>query len=179
MTQNIRTKIYLAAPLFNPLEREFNQSLAEKLGDLAEVFLPQRDGALLTSLVRNGMPVDSARHHVFKVDKNAIQACDLIVAVLDGRTIDEGVAFEIGYANALGKICIALKTDDRSMLPTGDNPMIVAACNEIACRIDELVLRVEHYCRGDVAADRDHTAQSSLKAEVIGKNDKDRFNARD
>jgi nucleoside 2-deoxyribosyltransferase len=123
-----RIRVYLAAPLFNPMERAFNEDLARCLEPIADVFLPQRNGALLTKLVAGGQSVDKSRKQIFEGDTAAIGACHAVVAVLDGRTIDEGVAFEVGYANALGKVCIAFKSDDRIMLPTGDNPMIVMAC---------------------------------------------------
>ncbi len=124
-------RVYLAAPLFNDMERAFNTRLAELIAPIAEVFLPQRDGKLLRDLVRGGMPHSTARQLVFEADINAIRRCDCVVAVLDGRTIDEGVAFEIGFARALDKLCLGLKTDDRALLTSGDNPMIVAGCHEI------------------------------------------------
>jgi nucleoside 2-deoxyribosyltransferase len=132
-------RVYLAAPLFNDLERSFNVRLAELIAPVAEVFLPQRDGKLLRDLVRDGMPYSSARQLVFEADINAIQRCDCLVAVLDGRTIDEGVAFEIGFARALDKLCLGLKTDDRVLLASGDNPMIIAGCHEILGSVLELM----------------------------------------
>ncbi|MBR0951281.1 nucleoside 2-deoxyribosyltransferase [Bradyrhizobium canariense] len=137
-------RVYLAAPLFNDSERSFNLRLAELISPMAEVFLPQRDGKLMRDLVRSGMPLTAARELVFEADINALKHCDCVVAVLDGRTVDEGVAFEIGYARALDKLCLGVKTDDRTLLATGDNPMIVAACNEIFGSVLELV----HSLRG-------------------------------
>lgn len=128
---SVPPRVYLAAPLFNDMERSFNARLAELIAPMAEVFLPQRDGKLLRDLVRTGMPNSAARQLVFEADVNAIRRCDYLVAVLDGRTIDEGVAFEIGFARALGKCCFGLKTDDRALLPSGDNPMIIAGCHEV------------------------------------------------
>lgn len=124
-------RIYLAAPLFNDMERSFNNRLTALLEQFAEVFLPQRDGKLLRDMVRRGMPIEAARQLVFEADVNALKHCNHVVAVLDGRTIDEGVAFEIGYARALGKMCIGLKTDDRALLPSGDNPMVLVGCHEL------------------------------------------------
>jgi nucleoside 2-deoxyribosyltransferase len=132
-------RVYLAAPLFNDLERSFNLRLSELITPMAEVFLPQRDGKLMRDLVRDGMPLSAARQLVFEADVNALRRCDCVVAVLDGRTIDEGVAFEIGYARALDKLCLGLKTDDRALLASGDNPMLVAGCHEILGSVLELV----------------------------------------
>lgn len=144
-------RIYLAAPLFNDIERSFNERLTSLLEPMAHVFLPQRDGKLMRDLVDGGMPLEAARQLVFEADINAIRRCDCIVAVLDGRTIDEGVAFEIGYGRALNKLCLGLKTDDRTLLPSGDNPMIVAGCKKIFANTIELVA----WLRGGVLSARD------------------------
>lgn len=132
-------RVYLAAPLFNDMERSFNERLATLIEPLAEVFLPQRDGKLMRDMVRRGMSVTAARQMVFEADVIALKRSDLVVAVLDGRTVDEGVAFEIGYARALGRTCIGLKTDDRALLPSGDNPMILVGCHEIFDNVVALV----------------------------------------
>ena len=135
-------RIYLAAPLFNDMERNFNARLTALIEPFAEVFLPQRDGKLMRDLVADGMALATARRMVFEADLGALKACTHVVAVLDGRTIDEGVAFEVGYAHALSKTCIGLKTDDRALLPSGDNPMILSGCSEICVNIVELVDRL-------------------------------------
>jgi nucleoside 2-deoxyribosyltransferase len=132
-------RVYLAAPLFNPMERSFNDRLAALLEPFADVFLPQRDGKLMRDMLRDGMPLEAARQLVFQVDINALKRCNHVVAVLDGRVVDEGVAFEIGYAYALGKACVGLKTDDRALLPSGDNPMILASCHQVFGSTLELV----------------------------------------
>ena len=36
-------------------------------------------------------------------DRAAIDACDVVVALLDGAQVDDGTAWEIGYAYAKGK----------------------------------------------------------------------------
>lgn len=132
-------RIYLAAPLFNDMERSFNLRLTAQLQPFATVFLPQRDGLLMRDLIRDGMPVAAARRLVYEADVNALRQCDCIVAVLDGRTVDEGVAFEIGFARALGKSCVGLKTDDRALLSSGDNPMILAGCDIVLGSLLEVV----------------------------------------
>lgn len=55
---------------------------------------------------------------------------------MDGRSIDEGASFELGYAFALGKVCVGLKTDNRTLLAIGDNPMIEVALRYI-CRDEQ------------------------------------------
>jgi nucleoside 2-deoxyribosyltransferase len=140
-----RLQGYLAAPLFNNRERAFNLLIEGKLRPYINVFLPQRDGKLLKDIIAAGEGPERARSIVFNRDIRAIEESHLLVAILDGRTVDEGVAFELGYARALGKFCIGLKTDDRSMLPSGDNPMIISGCHEICADPDDLLSIVRAY----------------------------------
>lgn len=125
-------RIYLAAPLFNARERAFNLELARALEGMgAEVFLPQRDGALLVDMLSAGVPQPIAERRVFLQDTEAMRTADLGIAVLDGAVVDDGVAFEIGFLRALGRPCVGLQTDVRRALPSGNNPMISQALSEI------------------------------------------------
>ena len=47
------------------------------------------------------------------MNKLALESSDLIVAIIDGADADSGTAWEMGYAFALGKPVIALRTDFR------------------------------------------------------------------
>jgi nucleoside 2-deoxyribosyltransferase len=131
MTAASRMRSYFAAPLFNEMERRYNAELVEEIEKYIDVFLPQRDGGLLVKFVSEGMPVPAAEQKVFKKDLVAIGSSDLLIAVLDGSHVDEGVAFEIGYTFALGKPCVGIQTDSRRVLPTGNNPMINGALSDI------------------------------------------------
>ncbi len=51
-----------------------------------------------------------------------IQHCAAVLAVLDGNDVDSGTAAEIGYAAALAKPVVGLRTDFR---PSGDNEATV------------------------------------------------------
>src|SRR5262249_18618211 len=119
-----RFRAYYAAPLFNDMERAFNEGLVKEMEQYLDVFLPQRDGGLMMRLVKQGIAPAVAEKIVFSKDLEAMRNADIIVAVLDGANIDEGVAFEIGYMHALDKYRIGLQTDMRRLLPTGNNPMI-------------------------------------------------------
>ena len=134
--------IYLAAPLFNPRELTFNLELAERLEQVDEVFLPQRDGSLLVNMLAAGVPREVAQRRVFAQDLEAMRGATMLVAVLDGAHIDEGVAFEIGFSNALGKVCVGFQTDVRRALPSGNNPMIERALGSISADVGELIDRV-------------------------------------
>lgn len=48
-----------------------------------------------------------------------ITECAAVLAVLDGTDVDSGTASEIGFASALGKLVVGLRTDFRM---AGDNP---------------------------------------------------------
>jgi nucleoside 2-deoxyribosyltransferase len=98
--------IYLAGPLFTVAERDFNASLAARLEALGHrVFLPQRD-----------VPVARGRHRTRRLYErclHGLRSADVVVAVCDGPTADDGTAWEIGYAVAAGKVVYALRTDRR------------------------------------------------------------------
>ena len=126
-----RPNIYIAAPLFTPQEQLWNRTLRDSLAGLGDVYLPQEDGALLVHLIADGMRVQDAKFAVFNRDIEAIDRCSILLLVMDGRVIDEGACFELGYAHSRGKICVGLKTDVRSLLTVGDNPMIECALRAI------------------------------------------------
>jgi len=126
-----RLSVYFAAPLFTQAERDFNQGVASQLDEFADVFLPQRDGSLLVDMIAAGLPLGLAEARVFEQDRAAIRRADVLIALLDGAHIDEGVAFELGFAAAIGCVCLGLQTDVRRALPTGNNPMISGGLQEI------------------------------------------------
>jgi nucleoside 2-deoxyribosyltransferase len=158
-----RLKAYYAAPLFNDMERTFNEGLVKKLEEHVDVFLPQRDGGLMMRLVKQGIPPAEAERTVFYKDLEAMLGADMIVAVLDGANVDEGVAFEIGYMHALDKYRIGLQTDMRRVLPTGNNPMIAASLHVICSSTADLLETISDYCSAG-GKDLDHpTKQLTLQ----------------
>jgi nucleoside 2-deoxyribosyltransferase len=134
-----RPHIYLAAPLFSDAEQRFNLHLTERLEQWVDVYLPQRDGGLMNEMIRLGVPPKVAACRVFKRDVTAIREADYLVAVLDGRAIDEGVAFELGVAFSHAKRCIGLQTDARRLAPWGNNPMISGAVEVTFTTIEAMV----------------------------------------
>lgn len=119
-----KLSLYFAAPLFSKSELDYNFKLAAKLEKHFKVFLPQRDGGLMLQYIKSGMSIEEASNMVFRIDIDAIDKSDIVLAVLDGRAIDEGVAVEVGYAYGRKIPCIGLQTDPRRLLPIGNNPMI-------------------------------------------------------
>jgi nucleoside 2-deoxyribosyltransferase len=113
---SIKPNLYFAAPLFNEGERAFNRRVVDVISRWFEVYLPQRDGGLLTNLVDRGVEVAE---------------CDMCLIVLDGRSVDEGAAFELGMCFSLGKPCYGFQSDSRRLLPIGNNPMIQCALRHV------------------------------------------------
>ena len=119
-----RPLVYLAAPLFSEGELAFNLALANRIQVSLDVYLPQRDGGKLVDLIARGVEERAAYKSIFDRDVQALDAAAALLIVLDGRSIDEGAAFELGYAYAHSKLCLGLQTDPRRLLPAGNNPMI-------------------------------------------------------
>ena len=86
-------RVYLAGPMFTPYERTF---LAECAGRLRaegfDVFVPHEHG-----LVGR----DATAEAVFAVDAAGVESADAVLAVLDGPSIDDGTACEIGLFHGL------------------------------------------------------------------------------
>lgn len=142
----MRPRLYYAAPLFSDAERTFNDELAAVLETWCEVYLPQRDGCLIVDLVQKfHIPWSEAAAEVFERDRAAIDGSDLFVLIMDGRSVDEGASFELGYAYAKGKTCWGLKTDPRQLLSYGDNPMIIGGLSRIFSSRNELVSSVSEW----------------------------------
>jgi nucleoside 2-deoxyribosyltransferase len=125
--------------LFSDAERFFNERLTALLEQWFEVYLPQRDGELMYDLTQRGMPAEIAAARVFQSDLDAIRKSSYLIAILDGRAIDEGVGFELGVAHALGKICLGLQTDSRRLAPWGNNPMVTGGLYRTFTTVDDLL----------------------------------------
>ena len=136
--QSHRKRIYLAAPLFCEAELEFNRRVRDVLTSSFDVYLPQEEGGLLRKMTSDGVPSQDAARLVFERDLEALRASSVLLISLDGQTIDEGAAFELGFAHALGKQCYGLQTDARRLLPIGNNPMIDGALTSVFRSLEEL-----------------------------------------
>lgn len=138
MFKNSRPLIYFAAPLFSEAELSFNLQLTKTLEHAVDVYLPQRDGGRLVDLIDKGVSPKDAYSSIFERDMEALNECDALLIVLDGRTIDEGAAFELGVAFARGKPCVGYQSDPRRLLPVGNNPMIECALEMVFHDVIEL-----------------------------------------
>ena len=108
-------RIYLAGPLFSNAEREYNLKICEEIEALGwSVFLPQRDGLADISFEEVGW-----QEKVFIRNETAIDNASLVIAILDGSIVDDGTAWEVGYAYANNKNVVGLRTDFRVAGPEG------------------------------------------------------------
>jgi nucleoside 2-deoxyribosyltransferase len=127
-------RIFLAAPLFSEAERNFNFKATGVLrSEGFEVWLAQEHRFI------QGSSIDEKKS-IFEEDLDALKKSDLILALLDGVDVDSGVAFEMGFAHALKKQIVGLKTDHRvfSRLESV-NLMIEAPLTELCKSLDEVL----------------------------------------
>lgn len=127
-------KLFLAAPLFSEAERAFNSKIAAKLREKGfEVWLAQE-----TSFIQHG--THKEKQKIYEGDISALKTSDAVVAVLNGVDVDAGVAFELGYATALGKPIVGLKTDYRTFSRMEEvNLMLETPVIRICNSIDEVI----------------------------------------
>lgn len=116
-----KIKVYLAGPFFDDGERERIEKVRTYFStgerkDNYELFVPMDhfipDGEKMSNM-------DWAKA-VFKMDTEALENADLLVAVYDKHYSDSGTAWELGYAYGLGIPVILLCTDleaDNSIMP--------------------------------------------------------------
>ena len=103
-------KIYFANALFSQAELNYNVQLAAKIRQLdqtIDLYLPQENDSI------NNKQAYADSKMIAQADTEKLLASDLMVAVLDGLSIDNGVASEIGVAYAKEIPIIGLYTDTR------------------------------------------------------------------
>src|SRR5450759_5170556 len=93
------TVVYIAAPLFNEMERTRNAQVASALeAEGFVVYLPQRDAGVSYDAFQRGEDKKAVRTSIFSKDVQAVADCDILVCLLDGRVPDEGTCIELGMA---------------------------------------------------------------------------------
>ncbi|WP_321388104.1 nucleoside 2-deoxyribosyltransferase [uncultured Enterococcus sp.] len=120
-------KIYFAGPMFAKADLLYNDYLVKEIRALdsdVQVYLPQENEAI------NDKAAYANSKMIALADTEKVLESDLLVAVLDGLTIDAGVASEIGVAYAKEIPVLALYTDTRQQ--GADNSQKLAALQETA-----------------------------------------------
>ncbi len=129
--------VYLAAPLFSQAELDFNRRLRDEIKSAGfSIFLPQED----SNNIKDGK---NRQAIIFNKNVEAIQNSDIIVAVIDGTDVDSGTAWEIGYAWALGKPVLGLRTDFRTMGIEGTVNLMIERSVELCAGVPELLNRLK------------------------------------
>lgn len=119
-----RVRIYLAAPLFSLAERSFNKRLVRTLGkELSNVsfILPQEQAAKMSSQ-------EEFSKRVFRYCIDSVGEADAMLCILEGPDVDSGTCIEMGYAYALGKPIIGVRSDFRGSEESGVNVMVARVC---------------------------------------------------
>ena len=123
-----KIKVYFASPLFNEMEQMYNAEIVRKLREAnsnLEIYLPQENMAINDkSLYADSLMIADG-------DNERLYESDILIAVLDGASIDVGVATEIGVAYAKGIKIYGLYTDTRQGLGA-NNQKIEALVSEVA-----------------------------------------------
>jgi nucleoside 2-deoxyribosyltransferase len=116
-------RIYLAGPLgFSEFGRTGQAELIHMLIDLGYkvvdpfALAPTDEIERIARLTSLDAQRDAWRDLNLRIGENnckAIDACDALLAVLDGQEVDSGAAAEIGYAFARGKTILGYRGDFR------------------------------------------------------------------
>ena len=135
MHEELVMKIYQAGPLFSDAERTWHKSFKARLeAEGCEVVWP---GDLIS-------PEDAfSATKIMEIDSQAMIACDAVVALLDGAQVDDGTAWEIGFAYAKGIPIVGIRTDFRICSDSGEdglvNAMIQGSVVDICRSADEVI----------------------------------------
>lgn len=141
--------VYVASPLgFTEAGRDF---LRARLLPLiaAAGFRPVDPWSLVT-------PGGADAATIGEANRRALDAADLVVAVLDGPDVDSGTAAEIGYAFARGKRIVGYRGDTRR---AGESDAV------------SVNLQVEHFVRasgGTIVATLDDLAAALARTRTSG-----------
>lgn len=123
-------QIYFGAPLFSQADREFNEKIVKQIrGALAvdnpdvSIYFPQENGDI------NDKNSYASSKDIYLADVEQLNKSAFMIALLDGETIDSGLACEIGIATSRNIPVIGLYTDVRQK--GFDNEEKVSALSEI------------------------------------------------
>jgi nucleoside 2-deoxyribosyltransferase len=144
-------RAYIAGPLFNEGERWWNAEIDARVRKFGfTTYVPQRDGVKLQD--------EGDVLKIFESDKSALIAADLVVANLNGMDVDSGTAWELGFAEGLGKHCVGVYTDWRLHFKFQTvNLMMQCSIDKLVSSLDEL----EEYLQERLADDKVYIPKAS------------------
>ncbi|WP_125587824.1 nucleoside 2-deoxyribosyltransferase [Companilactobacillus jidongensis] len=155
-------KIYFANGLFSEADRLYNDMVVKKIRAMSsdiEIYLPQENGDINDKMNY----ADSIK--IAQEDNKELLSSDLVVAVLDGDTMDDGVATEIGLAFGKEIPIVGLWTDLRqhgfnnpakleAVKTIGENPFgyinnytigLIKMNGVVISTVDQLLVEVKKY----------------------------------
>jgi Nucleoside 2-deoxyribosyltransferase len=131
--------IYQAGPLFTEAEQDWHKKLMRELRLARYSVIWAGDLLSAEAVEATG---EKAFELIFDSCKSAIDRCTYMLALLDGSQVDDGTAWEIGYAYAKGLPIYGIRTDFRQ---SGDtkfgrvNSMIEGCLTACASDIPSLI----------------------------------------
>jgi len=131
-------KIYLSGPIFSAAEIAWAGRLSALLGarlENTEIIWPHEI-----------VPEGTEPEHIFRANLQALNQCDLMVAILDGPQVDDGTSWEIGYFFSQGKKILGIRTDFRQAGESEKsrvNLMIERSCVTVASSLEVLYSELE------------------------------------
>lgn len=134
-------KVYIAGPLFTQGDRWFLEKIDELLQNHGFVtYLPHRDGGLC--------PSDGRDTKVFfEKDIEALNLCNIIVAILHGTDIDSGTAWEMGYGFAHNKTIFSIAEDIRIAGEITNINLMLSNSSRIFFTYEDFSSYVDQYCK--------------------------------
>ena len=137
-------KVYIAGPLCEKENRDFLEQIDNMCKELGfETFLPHRDAGLY-----NGD--ENKIKDISKKDLQEIYNCDLMIGVLNGIYVGAGTAWEMGYAQAIGKKVIGLKIDRKVKDSISEISVIMAGQVNIIESLEELKKQLEIKLKNEI-----------------------------
>ncbi len=125
--------IFLALPHFNDTELARQESLVRALHAASGTSLGHRHIFLAESAL--GQPgVDLEEDAYVEGVLEGLEAAEVVVAVLDGRQVDDGTAWVMGHAHARGVPVYGVWSDQRQVA----HPVVVQGCTRVTGDVREL-----------------------------------------
>lgn len=119
-------QVYLAGPFFTPGQVELIERLKEVMDNRKISYFSPKDECMYT-------PGVTTPHQILRMNIEAIDECELIIVVTDGK--DVGTLFEAGYAYGIDKEILYVWTTGRS---EDKFNLMLAASGEVARSLDEV-----------------------------------------
>ena len=145
--------IYQAGPLFSEAEQNFHRMMKAELEKAGHTVI--WPGELMTAEEIRAQGESAAQQKfILNTNKAAIaDRCNCMVALLDGTQVDDGTAWEVGYAFGrrealkINYPIFGIRTDFRQAGEPGAlcNAMIEAALDGYARNIPDLVRLIESH----------------------------------